>query len=296
MRVTQAMLAANSLRNLSDSYTKIGKYQDELSTGKKITKPSDDPVVAMKGMFYRSSLSNINQYQRNLSELHLWMDNSESGLDQANSVIQRTRELVNQAQNGTLSSSDKKAVATEITQLKQELVNTANTQVAGKYIFHGTDVSNPPIVGNPPSPAQNILNKSVNPDYNVQVADGVNMKANVDPSIVFNQQMFDTMGNIETALQTNDNSLLTSSLDQLDQVADSVSTARSDLGARGNRLDLVENRINQQTVLATKVLSDNEDADIEKVITDLTTQESVHRAALSVASQIVQPSLVDFLK
>ena len=71
MRVTQSMLASNSLRNLSDSYLKMGKYQDQLSTGKKITKPSDDPVVAMKGMYYRSDLTSVDQYKRNLSELHL---------------------------------------------------------------------------------------------------------------------------------------------------------------------------------------------------------------------------------
>jgi flagellar hook-associated protein 3 FlgL len=63
-----------------------------------------------------------------------------------------------------------------------------------------------------------------------------------------------------------------------------------------NRVELMEDRINQQEVIAKKVLSDNEDVDMERVITDLKVQESVHRAALAVGARIIQPTLVDFLR
>lgn len=139
MRVTQSMLSSNSLRNLSESYRRMGQYQDQLSTGKKITKPSDDPVVAMKGMFYRSNLTEVEQYKRNLSELYLWMENSEAGIEQANNGLQRVRELVIQGKTGSLSPTDRDAIAREVEQLKDDLVQVANTQVSGRYIFHGTD-------------------------------------------------------------------------------------------------------------------------------------------------------------
>jgi flagellar hook-associated protein 3 FlgL len=300
MRITQSMLASNSLRHLSNSYLKMGKYQDQLATGKKITKPSDDPVVAMKGMFYRSDLVGVEQYKRNLSEVHLWMDNSEAGLEQANSALQRIRELVVQGQNGTLSPSDRQAVAVEVEQLKQDLVKTANTQVAGRYIFHGTDVLNPPVIQEePPLMATNITDpaqlSTIN-NYQVEVSKGVYLKANVNPGNIFSQELFDTVGDIETALENNDPKDLSGLLEKLDNAMDSMSAERSELGARSNRLDMVETRIGQQEVLANQVLSDNEDADIEKVIMDMTTQESVHRAALSVGSRIIQPTLMDFLR
>ena len=295
MRVTQSMLASNSLRNLSDSYLKMGKYQDQLSTGKKITKPSDDPVVAMKGMYYRSDLSSIDQYKRNLSELHLWIDNSEAGMDQANSALQRIRELVVQASNGTLNSDDRSAIALEIDQLKKDLVNTANTKVAGKYIFHGNDITNPPVSNEDnPTVAANLTLATIN-NYNVEVSSGVSFQANVDPSKVFNQHMFDKVVEIQDAV-SNDPTKLDGLLGDLDGVMDTMTSERSNLGARSNRLDMVENRIDQQEVLANKVLSENEDAEIEKVIMDMTTQESVHRAALSVGARIIQPSLMDFLR
>jgi len=285
------MLAANSLRNLSSSYAKLGKYQDQLSTGKKITKPSDDPVVAMKGMAYRSQLTEVDQYQRNLSELHLWMDNSEAGIEQANSALQRIRELIVQGSNGALSPDDRQAITAEVGQLKQDLVNTANTKVAGRYIFNGTDVNHPPVSQD--DHPQVTANTS---DYMVEVSDGVSMKANVNPDNVFGQKLFDTVYSIQEALENNTPDQLDSLLGDLDDVMDTLSAERSDLGARSNRLDMVENRLDRQNIMATQVLSDNEDASLEEVIINLTTQESVHRAALSVGSQIIQPTLIDFLR
>ncbi|MGM0754083.1 MAG: flagellar hook-associated protein FlgL [Bacillota bacterium] len=301
MRVTQSMLTGNSMRNLSSSYGRMGQLQDQLATGKKITKPSDDPVVAMKGMFYRSNLTGIEQYKRNLSELYLWMENSESGIDHANQGLQRVRELTLQGKNGSLSEEDRKAVAVEIEQIKKDLVSVAETKVAGRYIFNGTDVGNSPMKdgvpadGTAPKVADNILN-GTNGEYTIEVSQGVSLKANANPSKVFSQQLFNTVHSIQKALESGDVSSLDTELENLDEVMNTLSAERSDLGARYNRLEMIDDRLAQQEVTASRILSDNEDADIERVITDLKTQESVHRAALSVGARIMQPTLMDFLR
>ncbi|HAQ08200.1 MAG TPA: flagellar hook-associated protein FlgL [Bacillus bacterium] len=296
MRITQSMLSSNSLRNLSESYRRMGKYEDQLATGKKITKPSDDPVVAMKGMYYRSNLTEVEQYKRNLSELYLWMDNSEAGIDQANNALQRVRELTIQGKNDTNSTDDRKAIAREIDQLKQSLAATANTQVSGRYIFHGTDVMKPVVTKeNPVEVATNLADAQIN-NYQVEVSRGVSMKANVNPANVFNQEMFDTVQKIQAQLESADPQGLDDLLNDLDKVMNTLSAERSELGARYNRLERVENRLGQQEVMATKILSDNEDAEIERVIMDLKSQESVHRAALSVGARVIQPTLMDFLR
>lgn len=291
MRVTQSMLAGNSLKNVSESYRRMGKYQDQLSTGKKITKPSDDPVVAMKGMYYRSNLSEVVQYKRNLSELYLWMENSEAGIDQANKGLQRVRELVIQAKNGSLSPEDKKAVAREIEQINADLVQVANTKVAGRYIYNGTNVMEAPVQeGNPP-----IVNVNLD-SYEVEVSRGVKLKANINPSNVFSQEIFDVISEIQQGLDGNGTINIDTLLNRLDNTVDSMLGERSELGARYNRLEMIDDRIGQQEVMANQILSDNEDADIERVITDLKIQESVHRAALSVGARIIQPTLMDFLR
>jgi len=294
MRITQFMLTNNSLRNISQSYARMDKYQEQLSTGKKIQRPSDDPVVAMKGMYYRTSLTEIEQYERNLSEVHTWMDNSESALDHATQVLQRVRELVVQGKNGTLTDEDKQAIAREIGQLKSDLVQTANTKVAGKYIFNGTNIAEAP-VKEQPSPTAPTVNNNTD-DFTVEVSKGIKLKANINPNNVFSQGLFDTLQKLENTFSGKSSDNLDQLLSDLDNHMNSVLAERADLGARVNRLELIEQRLSTQQVIAQQMISDNEDADLEKVITDLKTQESVHRAALSVGARIIQPTLVDFLR
>jgi len=290
MRVTQMMLANNTLRNVSKSYDKLGTYQQQLATGKKIHRPSEDPVVAMKGMHYRTSLTEIEQFQRNLSEAYTWMENSESALNHTTNVLQRARELVVQAKNGTLGQEDRQAIAREIEQLKKDLVQVANTKVAGKYIFNGTNIEQAPVKdGSPPTVNNN------NDDFMVEVAKGVKLKINVTPNNVFNQGLFNTLQQIENEL-ANPTGNLDNLLSQLDGHLNDVLAERAELGARVNRLELVEQRLAEQQLIAKRMISDNEDADIEKIITELKSQESVHRAALSVGARIIQPTLVDFLR
>jgi flagellar hook-associated protein 3 FlgL len=293
MRVTQSMLAGSSLRNLSKSYEKMGTYQDQLATGKKINRPSDDPVVAMKGMHYRTNLTEVEQYQRNISEAYQWMENSEAGIEQGTQVLQRVRELMVQASNGTNGPEDLKAIGAEIKQLKEDLVGSANTQVAGNYIFNGTQTKEAPVTLNADGTVTVNIDKS---SFEIEVSKGVQLKANINSDNVFSEDLFAVMGSIEKALSSGDASGLDGLLSDLDGKMDSMSAERAELGARYNRLELIEDRVGKQEIVSTRILSENEDADLEKVIMDLTAQESIHRAALSVGARIIQPSLMDFLR
>lgn len=293
MRVTQGMLAANSLKQISNSYNKLETLQNQLSTGKKITRPSDDPVVATKGMAYRSNLSEVNQYKRNLTEAQSWFDSSESGLEQVNSILQRTKELVVQGLNGTNESDDRQAIAREIEQLKLDYMQVGNTQMAGNYIFNGVNVGTAPISEN----ASGMIESNINLDpFSVEVSKGIQLRVNIHPENIFGQGAFDLMNNVQTAFEQNDVNSLKDLSTQVDTQLSTLLAERSELGARSNRLELIENRLDSQEITATKMLSNNEDADIEQVITDLTVQESVHRAALGVGAQIIQPTLLDFLR
>lgn len=292
MRVTQGMIATNSLRHLSQSYSNMGKYQDQLATGKKINRPSDDPVVAIKGMYYRSNLTEVEQYKRNLNEAYQWMESSEAGIDHATQVMQRVRELVVQGQTGTNSPSDLKAIAVEIGQLKEDIANVANTQVAGRYIFNGTQTDSAPV-----TITDGTVSVDMNTDaFNVEVSNGVNLKVNINATNVFGSELFDTLQSLEDALNSGTLESGDDFLSKLDDHFDVMSAERSEIGARYNRLEMIDARIQDQEIIASRILSENEDADIERVITDLTIQESIHRASLAVSSRIIQPSLIDFLR
>ncbi len=93
-----------------------------------------------------------------------------------------------------------------------------------------------------------------------------------------------------------DESTITNLLRSIDTTIDEFLTVQAQVGAKQNRIDLMTDRLSNQQVVAQKILSNNEDVDMEKVILDFTTQESIHNAALSVGSKIIQPSLIDFLR
>jgi flagellar hook-associated protein 3 FlgL len=292
MRVTQSMLSNNMLRHISQSYERMGKTQEQLSTGKKISRPSDDPVVAMKGMTYRTNLTEVEQYKRNLSEAYNWMDNSDAALDKATSVMQRIRELTVQASNGTLEDTQRQMIGKEISQLKEHLASIANTQVAGKYIFNGNDTTNPPVSISGGTVA---VSTNGNP-VKIEMSKNIEVAVNINPTKVFNSSLFNDIKDLEDALNGNNNTPIDDFLGKLDNNINNLVAERAELGARYNRVELIDARVSEQEVIANRILSDNEDADIERVITDLKMQESIHRAALGVGSRIMQPTLMDFLR
>ncbi len=295
MRVTQTMLSRNFLNNLSNNYDKLGKLQDQIASQKKINKPSDDPVVAMQGINYRTNLQEIQQYKRNFSEAHDWLDNADSALDEATQAMQRIRELTVEASNGSLEDNQRKSIATEITQLRDHLVEVANTKVGNKYIFNGTDTVTKPVdlSTNPPTFSTN------NNPVNIELAKGISLKVNPDTSVFSGQQsgdLFFDLNNLINDLNSSNPSNIGGYLDKLDQATNKITNERASLGAVSNRIDLMETRNGEQEVTATKMMSDNEDADLDKVITDFIAQQSAFRAALGVGASIIQPTLLDFLK
>ncbi|EIT86941.1 flagellar hook-associated protein FlgL [Fictibacillus macauensis ZFHKF-1] len=290
MRVTQGMLTSHMLRNLRESYDRMDRTQQQLMTGKKINRPSDDPVIAMKGMDHRTQLGEVEQYKRNLSEAINWSESTDNALEKATSVLQRVRELTVQASNGTYEGSQREAIAKEIYQLREHLASIANTQLGDQYMFNGTKTDVAPVdlkANKYPSATSELF---------IELSKGVTMNINVQGQTVFPESLFKDLEALDSELRGAGTTPINAFLTKLDQHLQSVVTARSDLGARQNRLELIENRVDEQEVVVNRILSNTEDADIERVITDLKMQESIQRAALSVGSRIIQPSLLDFLR
>lgn len=294
MRVTQGMLTANLLRNLNNSNVRLSKLQEQLYTQRKISRPSDDPVVALKGMAYRTNLTEVEQYRRNLTEMYKWMENSEAGMEQANAIFQRTRELVVKASNlGTHDHEDLQKIKAEISQLKEALVDVANTQVAGKYIFNGTDVNTKPVTLNTDGTVT--INTGTYEAFMIEVSKEVPVAASIDPESTFGAEIFKSFQDLEEALKDNPPNI-DSFIERFQGHIDGMLAERAELGARYNRIELVEDRLSKQEVIAHTILKENEGADMERVITDLKMQETIHRAALAVGARVIQPSLIDFLR
>lgn len=291
MRVTQSMLSGNMLRNISNSYNKMGTLQEQITSGKKITRPSQDPVVAIKGIGFRTDLGKVEQYQRNLGEVHNWLDSSDDALDNVGIALIRVQELVIDAANDTKTSDDRKKIQAEITQIRKQIQDLGNTKVGEKYIFSGTKTLSPLHDGTNFESAT-----GVNSPVNIEVFDGVEIQVNTNGIGLFDE--IDTMiGNIAITLGDGSNgTVIGNYLGEINDKQNALLGSRADIGARQNRADMMENRLGTKEVIVTKQLSNNEDIDYEKVITEMISQESIHRATLSVGARIIQPSLMDFIR
>ncbi|MGG4451655.1 flagellar hook-associated protein FlgL [Brevibacillus porteri] len=298
VRVTQNMLNSNMLRNLHKSMRNMDGLQDQLSSGSKIEKPSDDPVIAARGMFYRSSLMENDQYKRNVGEAQSWMDMTDSTMDEVGSVMKRIKELLVYSGDGAISPDDLKTMGSEVQELKNHLGTLANQQINGKYIFAGTDTNKAPYDSNANGGKGDFVSTNSSP-INLEVSQNVFVTSNINAQNIFNfpdnaNNMFKLLDNIMTEL--NNGRSASQFIGGLDQQYDQLLAERASLGASVNRVDLIAERLNSQEVSITGLMSKNEDADMAKVMTNLKTQESVHSAALGSGARIIQPTLLDFLR
>ncbi|MBS4200396.1 flagellar hook-associated protein FlgL [Bacillus sp. FJAT-49732] len=294
MRVTNGMIAKNVMTNINQSYSRLDKLFTQAQTQKKISRPSDDPVVAMKGMYYRMNVLEVEQFKRNFTEAHNWVETTDSAIGEASKVLERIRELTVQASNETYDEGQLEAMKEEITQLKAHIKSIANSKVGDKYIFNGTDTLTPPVDKN-----GNVSFNSKNVEF--ELAKGIYVPVNMLGENVFGSEnqgnsIFSMLDDLETALGQGDTQAISGFLDKIDASADKMLSARAELGARTNRLEFMEERIDNQEIIAKRIMSDNEDIEFEKVVMEFKQQEAVHTAAMSVGARIIQPTLMDFLR
>jgi flagellar hook-associated protein 3 FlgL len=301
MRITQGVLIKNLLRNYSKNISKMDKLNMQMSTGSRINTPSDDPAGLVTSLRLRTKLHQNEQFKKNVGDAISWMERAESAFNTMTSVLQRARELTVKGANGTNDPSALKAIADEIKQLKNELGDVANTTLDDRYIFGGTRTMDK--VFDNSSQTWNGNNNSIN----YEISENIRFQVNFDGSVFgvdfssgtpdMSNSIFATLDKIVTDLENGVfNELSGVDLGKLDNHINELLSYRSEVGAKINRLELVDKRLEDMEINYTKVLSDNEDVNMAELIVDLKNQENVYRASLAAGARIIQPSLADFLR
>ncbi|MEK5337691.1 flagellar hook-associated protein FlgL [Bacillus sp. FSL M8-0166] len=302
MRVTQGMISQNSLRNISKSYEKLSKINEQAQTGKRFTKTSDDPVAAVKSLQYSTALFRNEQYKNNLNEAQNWIDTSETSVTEIIDIMSNIRDKVLDAANGTKQPEDLAAIGVEVGQMKKQIIDAMNTQMLGKFVFNGTSTNVKPVVENADGTYTfNFENYTDANAVQANISDGITLNVNSNPISAFGgqasgQNVIEMLTDLENSLKNGTFANSDDALASIDQFKEVMSAERSDLGARSNRVDLVGSRLTSQFEVLKNAKSDNEDVESEKAILDLLQQETVNRAALATTAKVIQPSLVDFLR
>lgn len=141
MRITNNMLVKDMLWNANNNLVNMAKRQTELSTGKKIHRPSDDPVGITQVLKYKTDIRETEQYNKNITDALGWLEVSESSLTNIKDILQRVRELTVQAANGTNTAEDTQKIKTEVEELTNEILVAGNATSAGRYLFAGLETN-----------------------------------------------------------------------------------------------------------------------------------------------------------
>jgi len=292
MRVTFNMIANNVLKNLSSNLTRLEKLQNQLSSGKKIIKPSDDPVSTSRLIELKSTLNANKQYSRNIDFLKTELNVADKALQDISSTLTRVKELAVRGANETLSEENRNAIAEEVDQLIDHLIQIGNTNVSGRYIFGGYKTSEAPLEKS----GNAVLYKGDGNLRSVEVSNNVLINASpTGKSLFVDSGMFDTLVLLRDALLGGNISQITETIDKIDAISDRVSSELSGLGARLSRVELTNDLLSEKYTKYADLLSKQEDIEIEEVVLKLYAQQNVYQASLISASRALQPSLINYL-
>ncbi len=293
MRITQQMITNQVNSRLSNNIEKMTNTQSQISSGKRINQASDDPVGMAKVLDYRKTLDTIDQYGRNVSQAQSGLEAGDSTLSDIGNLLNRAKELALSQATGTASADTRKNAAAEVQQIRDQLVQLANTKQGDRYMFGGRRTDAPPYDPANPGTFQGDAG-----GVSVMVADGVTMDMAVSGKQAFSNGVDPVvvLTNLIAGLNANDTAAISNQLDPLDQSLTQVTNERADIGARLNRLDSTLSHWTDFKINVQKMLSDTEDLDITKAAMDLTAQQTAYQASLSSTAKIIQPSLLDYLK
>ena len=292
MRVTEGMIYAQTNRSLTSTMAAMQTATEKVSSGKELNRPSDNPADARSAVQLRDVLSELNQFLRNIDSAKSKVDAMDTALSSAGDLLQRANELAIAGANGTLSASDRAAMAQEVTQLIEAMAQDSGAQVSGEFVFSGFLVDKPPYTVTGPGTVsayqgdQGLTMARIGPASTMQI--------NMAGDKVF-QPAIDALTQLKNDLEAG-TPVQPGTITAVGAALDNMLAARAQIGARANRLDDAKS---SQAALVTSneaLLSQLEDVDMTSAITELTKRQTTYQATLAVTAKVIQTSLIDYLR
>ncbi|MBN2427668.1 MAG: flagellar hook-associated protein FlgL [Deltaproteobacteria bacterium] len=318
MKATQGTTFRTLQNHLSEIVNKMSGLQVQSTTGKRITKPSDDPAAIGPVLHSRAQIRQTDRYMETLGVAGDKLALQDTFLTGVVDVLTEVRDDVVKSLNGTLSQSDLNTIADEISAFKDELMGTINTQVEGKYIFSGymedvcpfeENAAYDPLLYDPANSAtwpviyqanDNPITLETSPGEIIEVTatgcatflgDSDN-DGSVDAGGV---NLFYVLSELETAIRANDVPTIEANLAALDDGMTQVIQTRSLIGINAQRVDTSKSQMEDIKLNYQQSLSRYEDADLVETLSELLEQETAFQAALEVTSRVANLSILNYL-
>ena len=289
MRISAKIMADHIKANLARQSSALMDTQLKLATGKKINRPSDDPVGIGNVLNYRTTLKTIDQYQENILNAKTRIEFTETVLDQVSGFIQTAKNIAVDP-----DVEDRSVYVNQIQDMRDQLISLANSKYGNDYLFAGHRSD---------APAFDETTYAYNGDggsHPVLIGEGITVDIEADGSTIFTDggdNLFQVLDDLETALAADpfDRSAVEATIDPLSRIADRVVLSRSNYAADYKRLERVDEHWSTMSNAVETMRERVEDADLTQAALDMQLQQTAYQVLLETAAQVIQPTLVDFL-
>lgn len=243
MRVSTGQLQQLTMDGFQRGAVKFSQVSQQMSSGNRILKPSDDPLGSVQLMALKKEQANIKQYDDNINNAKRQLGSAETYISSMSDTLLKLRDLTLEAGNGSYGLAERQALASEMQSLKEALMDSANAQASnGKYLFSGSQVNTPPISG-PVAGAYSYDGDNI--VRQVSVSSGVQISSNFDIEDVFfnGGDFFQEMDDFINVLNTQTGSVATdvaTMLNDLDTSINSNLKLLTDVGSRINSLNKIQ--------------------------------------------------------
>lgn len=295
-RVTQQTVQRSTMTNMQRNLSQMSDLQSQLSSGKRITKASDDPGAVSRAMAVRAERAAATQAARNISDGGSWLAQIDTTLQSSVSALRRARDLTVQGANeGAMGQTSRDAIATEIEGIRDALLDLANTKINGRLVFAGT--SDDAVAfedGASATPYQ--WNGSTTGTVERRLSPTATVRVDANGEAAFGAgatSVFALLDNIATDLRNGVN--VSSRLNEIDTHLDGMLSQLADVGIRYRQVTDAETALQVTIQDYTSTISGLEDIDLAATIVELKMQEVAYQGALGASARVLQPTLMDFL-
>ncbi len=297
-RVNLESFISTTLANVQKSTSNMNRLQEQISTGKKVNRASDDPAGARKILSLRSEDLRLDQYSSNIQTATQSLDFSASAVQNTSDILQRITELTMQGVSDSSDQTNRTIIANEINQLLETIMQSSNSQRLGRYVFAGTETTTEPFVStrNSSGDISSVSYKGNRESIEYNVGPNTNAIVNLTGDEVFmDSRLFTAIVRIRDNLKDGAITFARNELDNLDKASQAVLNSIAKAGGISSTLQLTGNRIDDTKLSLQEVLATTESADIAELVLNLTEQQNIFEASLSSGSYIFKTSILNYM-
>jgi flagellar hook-associated protein 3 FlgL len=278
----------------------IQGIQQRIATGRNIIKTSDNPAVGAKISFTKDQKILLYRFNSNIDRAQLRLSQAESAVETGVNILQRVYELGVQARNDTYNAGDRKVIAMEVRNLKDQIQHLANSRdTNGQYIFAGYKVNTKPFVADENGVIVHSGDRGV---HNLQISDNQKIATSLDGADVFmrvpqGEEVGDIFSSLdEMIVLLEDGKMEDANLEKINKALDHFTLQQTKLGSQMNRAELQREVNEKRLLLINEDISNLEDADIAKLVTELQAKLVSRNAAQQSFIKIAQDNLFNYIR